>query len=68
MAVRRRRRRSVAPPEQGWALGAGGMPKVAWLVLALLLAGLAVFLLATGYVGYGAMIGVLAAAAAVNLI
>jgi len=55
------------PPEQGWTLGAGGMPKAAWLALAIVLVAFAGLLLAVGYMGYGAMIAILAAAAAVNL-
>ena len=55
------------PPERGWELGAGGLTKVAWGVLALLLLVLAALLFATGYIGYGGMILILALAAAVNL-
>jgi hypothetical protein len=40
---------------------------VAWAVLAILLLGLGVLLLASGYIGYGGIILVLAGAAAVNL-
>ncbi|MGD9570618.1 MAG: hypothetical protein AB7V62_01880 [Thermoleophilia bacterium] len=61
-------RRSARPPESGWELGAGGLGKVAWGVLTVLLAALGVLLLASGYLGYGGMILVLAAAAAVNLL
>ena len=61
-------RRSPRPPETGWELGAGGLTKVSWAVLALLLVALGVVLLVAGYMGYGAMILVLAAAAAVNLL
>ena len=43
------------------------MPRVAWIILAVLVGALAVLLLAVGYIGYGAMIAILAAAAAVNL-
>jgi hypothetical protein len=64
----RRRRRPAGPPETGWTLGAGGLPKVFWAVLGFLLLVLAVYLLVVGYTGYGAVIGVLAAAAAVNLL
>jgi len=60
-------RRSARPPETGWELGAGGLTKVAWAVLALLLVALGVVLLLAGYMGYGGMILILAAAAAVNL-
>lgn len=55
------------PPERGWELGAGGLTKVAWGVLAVLLLALAALLFATGYIGYGGMILILALAAAVNL-
>lgn len=61
-------RRSPRPPEAGWELGASGLTKVAWCVLAILLVALGVLLLASGYIGYGGMILVLAAAAAVNLL
>lgn len=61
-------RRSARPPESGWELGAGGLGKVAWGVLTVLLAALGVLLLASGYMGYGAIILILAAAAAVNLL
>jgi hypothetical protein len=44
------------------------MPKPAWATIAVLLLALAVYLLLVGYVGYGTMVAVLAAAAAVNLI
>jgi hypothetical protein len=64
----RPRRRPSGPPETGWALGAQGMPKPAWATIAVLLLALAVYLLLVGYVGYGTMVAVLAAAAAVNLI
>jgi hypothetical protein len=61
-------RKPVRPPETGWELGAGGLTKVAWAVLAILLAGLAILLLASGYIGYGGIILILAGAAAVNLL
>lgn len=61
-------RRSARPPETGWELGAGGLTKVAWGVLAVLLVALGVILLVSGYIGYGGMILILAAAAAVNLL
>jgi len=61
-------RRSARPPESGWELGAGGLGKVAWGVLAVLLVVLGVLLLASGYLGYGGLILILAAAAAVNLL
>ena len=60
-------RRRGAPPESGWAFGAGGLPRAFWLVLGALLLGLAVLILVLGYVGYGALLLILAAAAAVNL-
>jgi hypothetical protein len=60
-------RRHARPPETGWELGAGGLTKVAWAILAILLLGLGVLLLASGYIGYGGIILVLAGAAAVNL-
>jgi hypothetical protein len=62
-----KRPRPSRPPETGWELGAGGLTKVAWAILAILLLGLGVLLLASGYIGYGGIILVLAAAAAVNL-
>lgn len=61
-------RKPRRPPESGWELGAGGLGKVSWAVLAVLLVGLGVLLLASGYMGYGAIILILAAAAAVNLL
>ena len=60
-------RRRGAPPEAGWALGAGGLPRAFWVVLAGLLLALAVLILVLGYYGYGALVLILAAAAAVNL-
>jgi hypothetical protein len=64
----RRRRRPAGPPETGWTLGAGGLPKLFWAVLGALLLALAIYLLAVGYIGYGAVIAILAVAAAVNLL
>ena len=61
-------RRTARPPEAGWEFGAGGLTKVAWAVLAILLAGLAILLLVSGYIGYGGIILILAGAAAVNLL
>lgn len=55
-------------PESGWALGAGGLPKPVWAGLAGLLLILGVLLLIGGYLGYGALIVIIAAAAAVNLL
>lgn len=60
-------RRDRRPPEAGWTLGAGGLPRPVWGGIALALLALAVVLFALGYIGYGAMIVVLSAAAAVNL-
>lgn len=60
-------RRDGRPPDSGWELGAGGLTRMAWLIVMLLLIGLAVLLFVSGYVGYGGMILVLAGAAAVNL-
>ena len=62
-----RPRRRGAPPERGWALGAGGLSRAVWGGLAALLVALAVLLLILDYYGYGALVMVLAAAAAVNL-
>jgi hypothetical protein len=59
--------RRTRPPETGWELGAGGLTKASWATLAILLAGLGVLLLVSGYIGYGGMILILAGAAAVNL-
>jgi Flp pilus assembly protein TadB len=64
---KRQRRRPSGPPESGWAFGAGVPPKAFWATLAVLLLILAVYLLAVNYIGYGAVILLLAAAAAVNL-
>lgn len=61
-------RRGVVPPVDGWQLGADGLGRVSWGVLAVLLAALGVLLLASGYIGYGAMVLILAGAAAVNLL
>jgi len=61
-------RKPARPPETGWELGAGGLTKVAWAVLAVLLGGLAILLLLSGYIGYGGIILILAGAAAVNLL
>jgi len=59
--------RDERPPGSGWELGAGGLSRVGWAVVGAILFALAVLLFATGYVGYGLMILVLALAAAVNL-
>jgi hypothetical protein len=60
-------RRSARPPERGWELGASGLGKASWATLTIVLAALAVLLLASGYIGYGGIILILAGAAAVNL-
>ncbi len=62
-----RPRRRGAPPERGWTLGADGLPRAAWGSLAVLLVSLSVLLFVLGYYGYGALVMVLAAAAAVNI-
>ena len=62
-----REKRERRPPETGWELGAGGLTKASWATLAALLVALGVILLVAGYIGYGAMILILAGAAAVNL-
>jgi hypothetical protein len=67
MAGDRKPRRDGRPHDSGWELGAGGLSRVGWGVLTFLLFALAAVLFASGYVGYGWMIGVLALAAAVNL-
>lgn len=54
-------------PGAGWELGAAGLGKASWLALTGILFVLGIGLLAGGYVGYGGMILILAAAAAVNL-
>jgi hypothetical protein len=59
--------RRTRSPETGWELGAGGLTKASWATLAVLLAGLGVLLLVSGYIGYGGIILILAGAAAVNL-
>ena len=61
-------RRSARPPERGWELGASGLGKASWATLTIVLAALAVLLLASGYIGYGGIILILAGAAAVNLV
>ncbi len=60
-------RRRVTPPEKGWTLGASGLPRPVWGALAVLLALLAVLLFVLGYLGYGVLVLLLGAAAAVNL-
>jgi len=61
------RRRAERPPGSGWELGAAGLGKVSWLGVALFLVAIGVVLLIAGYIGYGAMILVLALAAGANL-
>ena len=61
-------RRSARPPENGWEFGASGLTRAAWGILAFLLVALGVLLLVSGYTGYGGIILILAAAAAVNLL
>jgi len=58
----------VRPPGSGWTLGADGLSRAFWIVMAVLLGGLGAALLASGYLGYGAVILILAVAAAVNLL
>ena len=60
-------RRRGAPPERGWALGAGGLSRAFWGGLAVMLLALAILILLLGYYGYGALVLILAGAAAVNL-
>jgi hypothetical protein len=55
-------------PTSGWMLGAGGLPKPAWLVVAVLLVGLGAVLLGVGYLGYGILIVLVGLAAGVNLL
>jgi len=64
----KRRRLPSGPPEAGWTFGASGFPRVAWGALAVFLGALAVYLFLVGYLGYGVVIAILAAAAAVNLL
>ena len=60
--------RGGRPPERGWEFGAGGLTRVAWGVVVVLLIPLAVLLLVSGYISYGGIILILAAAAGVNLL
>ncbi|MCB0880708.1 MAG: hypothetical protein KDC33_00615 [Thermoleophilia bacterium] len=55
-------------PAQGWSLGADGFPKALWVFMAVLLWGIGLGLLMSGYVGYGGMLVVLGVAAAVNVL
>lgn len=68
MSTAPKRTRRGAPPEQGWTLGAGGLPKAFWVAMCVLLIGLAALILFLGYNVYGALVLVLAAAASVNLL
>lgn len=54
-------------PTSGWTLGAGGLPKAAWLVLAVIAIGLGGILLGMGYLGYGILIVIVGLAAGVNV-
>jgi hypothetical protein len=54
-------------PASGWALGAAGLPKAAWLVLAVIAIALGATLLGMGYLGYGILIVIVGLAAGVNL-
>lgn len=64
---RSRRRLPSGPPVGGWAFGAGDVPRAFWGGLAAILAIVAILLLLSSYMGYGVMLAILAAAAAVNL-
>jgi hypothetical protein len=55
-------------PASGWTLGAGGLPKAAWLVLAVVLIGLGAVLLGVGYLGYGILMVIVGVAAGVNVL
>ncbi|MFN8120960.1 MAG: hypothetical protein U0237_00885 [Thermoleophilia bacterium] len=54
-------------PGAGWTLGAGGLPRSVWAGMAFIFAVLGVVLLVSGYIGYGALMLVVAAAAGVNV-
>lgn len=54
-------------PGAGWTLGAGGLPRSVWAGMALILAAVGVVLLVSGYLGYGVLMLVVAAAAGVNV-
>lgn len=56
------------PPAQGWSLGADGFSRAFWVVMAVVLWGIGLGLLMSGYVGYGGMLVVLGVAAAVNVL
>lgn len=68
MAEHDKPRRDGRPHDSGWELGAGGLTRVGWGILTVMLLALTILLFVTGYLGYGAMIMVLAGAAAVNLL
>lgn len=68
MVTREEPEQPTRPPGAGWELGAAGLGKVSWAALAVLLIVIGIVLLLAGYIGYGAMILVLAAAAGANLI
>jgi hypothetical protein len=55
-------------PGSGWALGAAGLPKAAWFVLAAIAIALGAILLGIGYLGYGILIVIVGLAAGVNLV
>lgn len=55
-------------PGQGFSLGADGFSKAFWVFMTVVLVAIGVVLLTSGYVGYGAMITVIGAAAAVNVL
>ena len=54
-------------PSSGWTLGAGGLPKSAWLVLSLIAIIFGAVMLGIGYLGYGLLIVIVGLAAAANL-
>jgi len=62
-----RPRGRAATPGRGWTSGAGGLPKTFWGMLAVLWLGLSILLFMLEYTGYGGLIAILAAAAAVNI-
>lgn len=65
---RTRRRLPSGPPVGGWGFGAAGIPPGFWIGLSAVLMVVSIVLLATDYTGYGALLLLLAFAAAVNLI
>ena len=62
-----RKPRDLRPPEAGWTLGASGLSKGVWAGMSIITLALALLLFWRGYMGYGVIVTVLAAAAAVNL-